>query len=287
MSLSPSPELFRVIGGVLTFLSAVLLWSALGIEDYVTNHFLLTFTWQNNPILADQYFTVGAYHLCSSVTYYNQGSVIDQTGTSCPTIDESCSIRLQLQDSSGEDLYTAGGLPLSLRSSCATFKAGRAFLVISALLFTFVSLLMSFLPCAAFQRLLGRWSQSKVDRALVIEGAAAVVVAFISILCQPDNASDEFEEAGLCASLLASDTAFTACQTPTSTWGASFDCHAVAIVLGALGVCFYAGAWRMGLKRDLAQPLVSDDRGEIGGIPGAGHADDSENWGQLQNHTLG
>ena len=155
-----------------------------------------------------------------------------------------------------------------------------------ALGFTFVSLFMMLLPCSFMQRLTARWGQMKVDRVLIGEGVGALIFALISILCQPDNASDEFDDATACQQALADPTGdgltITGCQTPTSEWGTSFDCHAVAIVLGALGVVFYFGAWRMAKKQDMNQSLVDGDMGEVGGLSGGRG---SEDWSDTNHHS--
>jgi hypothetical protein len=286
--ITPSADLFRVIGGVCIFITAVLLWSALATEDYVTNHLLLTLNFNGNLVIADQYFTLGAYHLCSRITYYNDGHFLGGTSTHCPSIGDSCDAYLQLQGLDGVDIYPEPGLPLVMGRSCSTFLAGRSFLIIAALGFTFVSLFMLFLQCGPCQRLMGRWSQAKVDRGLVIEAVGSVVVALVSILCQPENVNDGFNEDNLCDTVQQQSSTIIDCQTPTSTWGASLDMHAVAIVIGALGCCFYYGGWRMGLKSDLNQPLVDNDRGEMGGGAGggggglAGTADSAE-WRGTEN----
>ena len=285
MQFHPSPELFRLLGGVLCFLTAVLLWSALGINEYVVNHMLLTFTWQNNVVSTDQEFSVGAFYLCSSLSFSYNGAFVASTPTSCASIGDDCASYLQLQDPSGDDVYESP-IRLQMRKRCSTFIFGRFCLVVAALAFTLTSAVMAFLPCSPLQRLVARWGALKVDRALVVEAVVATAFALASILCQPDNASDEFDDSAACDDAYAQAKAdlvqLTDCQTPTSTWGASFDCHAVAIVLGALGVAFYAGAWRMQSKAELHQPLVDGDRGEVGGVSGGR---DSEDWEGANHHS--
>ena len=284
MQFHPNPDLFRMLGGVLCFLSAVLLWSALSVEDYVSNHMLLTFNWQSSELVQDQSFRVGAFHMCTSITFTYNGEYAGSTSESCSAIGSSCEAYLQIIAVDGQPLYPEPGLALQMRKGCGVFKFGRACLVIAALGYTLVSVVMAFLPCALFQRLVARWGQLKVDRVLIAEGITATVFALISILCQPDNASDEFDDATACQQAVAESSDITDCQTPTSEWGSSFDMHAVAIVLGALGMAFYIGGWRMATKQDLNQPLVEGDTGEVGGRSG-GRPEDSENWGNANHHT--
>ena len=284
MQFHPNPDLFRMLGGVLCFLSAVLLWSALSVEDYVSNHMLLTFRWQGDVLLQDQAFRVGAFHICTAITFTYNGQYAGSTPESCSGIGSSCEAYLQIIDVDGSPLYPPPGLGLQMRKGCGVFKFGQSCLVISALLFTLTSLVMAFLPCPLFQRLQARWGQLKIDRVLIAEGIAAVVFALISLLCQPDNASDEFDDSTACMQALAESADILDCQTPTSEWGSSFDMHAVAIVLGALGVAFYIGGWKMASQQELQQPLVEGDRGEVGGVSG-GRPEDSENWGNANHHT--
>ena len=244
------PDLLRLVGGLLLFVSAVLLCSALVVDAYVINHLIMTISGASLPfsMTADQQFTLGSFHVCSSIQFSqtDTGQFLIATGTACPSIPSSCTTFLQLQDplEPTQNLYPGAGIPLNLRRSCSTFLAGRAFLVQAAVLASFTSLVIIFMRCEPLERLFGRfgWSRKTVDRALLALAAWAALCAIIAIACQPDDVNEEWE-GSICNEVQSSSNGNISNCEFQSAWGASYGCHVAAVVLCLLAIGLYAAGW--------------------------------------------
>ena len=273
------PDALRLAGGLLLFASAVLLNAALADDAFVNNHIVMSLSGASLPfpMTADQAFTLGSFHVCSSITFSNtqSGAFLFATNTACPRIPESCTTYLQLQDpvDPSQNIYPGAGIPLNLRSSCSVFITGRAFLVQAAVLASLSSLVIIFMRCELLERLFGRfgWSRKTLDRVLLGLIAWAALCALIAIACQPDVVNNEWE-GSVCTEVLASDSLITGCQF-TSSWGASWGCHVAGLVLSLLAIALYAAGWyRDRGNPDFEVPLNA----AAAGVGEAGYSDSAD-----------